>query len=80
MPVSSNDMIVLATLSDWLIGSFSTNGKLNQTISTSCKRKFSCPLSMFQVISRNSDWFIAMFALVAMGRNSYYVVEFSIVF
>ena len=73
-------MIVLAKLSDWLIGSISTNGKLNQTNSTSCKRKFSCPLSMFQVISRNSEWFIAMFALVAIGRNSYYVVEFSIVF
>ena len=80
MPVSSNDMIVLAKLSDWLIGSISTNGKLNQTNSISCKRKFSCPLSMFQVISRNSEWFIAMFALVAIGRNSFYVVEFSIVF
>ena len=80
MPVSRIDMIVLATLSDWLIGSISTNGKLNQTNSTSCKRKFSCPLSMFQVISRNSEWFIAMFALVAIGRNCYYVVEFSIVF
>ena len=59
MPVSSNDMIVLATLSDWLIGSFSTNEKQNQTNNTSCKPKFSCPLSMFQVISRKSDWFIA---------------------
>ena len=80
MLVSSNDMIVLATLSDWLIGSFSTNKKLNQTNNTSCKRKFSCPLSMFQVISRKSDWFIAMFALVTSGRSTYYIVEFSTVF
>ena len=41
MPVSSNDMIVLVTLSDLLIGRFSTNEKLNQTNSTSYKRKFS---------------------------------------
>ena len=37
---------------------------------------FSRPLSKLQVIARNSDWFIAMFAPVVIGRSNYFDSHF----
>ena len=36
------------------------------------KHDFSRALSKLQVYARNSDWFIAMFAPVVIGRSNYY--------
>ena len=45
----------------------------------SCTRDFSRVLSKLQVISRNSDWFISLFALVVIGRSNYSGIGFSTV-
>ena len=37
---------------------------------TSCTRDFSRALKKLQVIGRNSDWFVAVFAPVVIGRNT----------
>ena len=39
-------------------------------------RDFSNALSKLQVIARNSDWFIAMFAPVVIGRSNYFGIGF----
>jgi len=36
---------------------------------TPCTRHFSRALSKLQIISRNCDWFIALFAPVVIGRS-----------
>ena len=38
-----------------------------------CMGNFSCALSKLQVISRNSDWFIAQFVPVVIGRSNNYI-------
>ena len=35
-----------------------------------CERDFSRPLSKLEVITKNSDWFIALFASVVIGRRN----------
>ena len=40
---------------------------------------FSRVLSKLQVIVRNSDWFIALFAPVLIGSSYYFVIGFSTV-
>ena len=74
MTVESNYVIAIATLDDWLKrrASFSTNEKQNQKQKAPCTRDFSCPLSEFQVIARNCDWFIALFAPVVIIRSNYF--------
>ena len=53
--------------------SFSTNEKQNQNQShLESARHFSRPLSKLQVIARNSDWFITLFAPVKIGRRNYF--------
>ena len=37
------------------------------------------PLSKLQVIGRNSDWCISLFALVLIGRSDYFGIGFSTV-
>ena len=37
-----------------------------------CTRDFSCALSKLQIIARNSDWFIALFALSVIGHSYYF--------
>ena len=39
-------------------------------------RDFSRPLSKLQVIARNSDWFIALFAPNVIGRSDYFGIGF----
>ena len=45
----------------------------------SCTRDFSRASSKLQVISRNSDWFMALFASVVIGRSSYFGFGFTTV-
>jgi len=40
-------------------------------------RDFSRPLKKLQVVDRNSDWFITLFALVLIGRTNYLGIGFS---
>ena len=42
-------------------------------------RDFSCALDKLQVITRNSDWFIVLFAHVLIGRSDYFGIGFSTV-
>ena len=44
-----------------------------------CTRDFSRALSKFQIISRNCDWFIALFAPVVIGRSNCFGFGFSTV-
>ena len=44
-----------------------------------CTRAFSCALSYLQIIARNSDWFIALFAPVVIGQGNYVGIAFSAV-
>ena len=44
-----------------------------------CTRAFSRALSKLQVIARNSDWFIALFVPVVIGRSYYFGTGFSTV-
>jgi len=42
-----------------------------------CTRDYSRALSKLQVIARNSDWFITLFAPVVIGLNDYFCFGFS---
>ena len=83
MTVESNYVIAMATLSDWLKRlapvfqpmRSKTKTKTNRTIYTSFFRA----LSELQVISRNCDWFIALFARVLIGRGDCHGLGFSTV-
>ena len=44
-----------------------------------CARDFSRALSKLRVSARNSDWFLAVFALVVVGRSNYFGIGFSTV-
>jgi len=59
--------------------SFSTNEKQNENHIAPCTRDFSRALSEFQVIARNSDWFMALFVPVVIGRSDYFGFGFSTV-
>ena len=78
MTVESNYVIAIATLSDWLKrrASFSTNEKQNQNQSHLVRVNFSRALGELQVIARNSDWFIALFAPVVIGWRNCFGFEF----
>ena len=54
--------------------SFSTNEKRNQNQSDLVRAIFSRALRKLslQVAARNSDWFIALFAPVVIGRSYYF--------
>ena len=73
MTVESNDVIAVATLSDWLkrlapvFQPMRSRTKTNRTI---CARDFSRATSELQVIAWNCDWFIALSAPVVIGRSS----------
>ena len=66
--VDSNHTIAISTLSDWLNNSAPVfqpiSEKQNQNRSHIARAIFPALLSMLQVISKNSDWFIASFALL----------------
>ena len=73
MAVESNYVIAIATR---VIGlkvsssSFLANRKQNQNQSHIVRGNFFRALSKLQVIARNSDWFIALFAPVVIGRSN----------
>ena len=64
----------IATLIDWLknlapvLQSMKGKSKTNRTL---CVR-FSRSLNKLQVIARNCDWFIALFAPVVISRSNYF--------
>ena len=80
MTVDSNYVIAIATLSDWLkrlapvFQPIRSKAKTNRTI---CTRHFSRALSELQVIARNCDWFIALFAPIVIGRSNCFGFGFS---
>ena len=43
---------------------------------TLCKHGFFCTLSNLQVITRNSDWFIVLFAPVVIGQSNHFGIVF----
>ena len=77
MTVESNYVIAIATLSDWLkrlAPVFSTNENQNQNQSHHVRAS-----SELQVITRNCDCFIAMPALIVIGRSNCFGFGFSTV-
>mgnify|MGYP006862608481 CR=1 FL=1 len=44
-----------------------------------CMRDYSRALIKLQVIAKDSDWFIALFAPVVIGQCNYFGIRFSIV-
>ena len=70
MAVENNYAIVIAKLSDW--SKFFNQWEAKPKSIAPCTRDFSCALSKLLLIARNSDWFIALFAPVVIGRSNYY--------
>ena len=72
MTVESKYAIAIAVLSDWLknlapvFQLMRNKTKTNRTL----YERFSRAFSRLQVIARNSDWFIAVFALAVIGRSN----------
>ena len=66
--VDSNHTIAISTLNDWLNNSAPVfqpiSEKQNQNWSHIARAIFPTLLSMLQVISKNSDWFIVSLALL----------------
>ena len=81
MTVERGYPIAIVTLGDWLANLpplfQPKRTKTNRTLYA--QFFFSRVLSKLQVISWNSDWVIALFALVVIGRSNYFGIEFSIV-
>ena len=77
MTVEINYAITIATLIGWLknpVPVFQPMRSKIKTNRTLCAR-FSRALSELQVIARNSDWFLPLFAPVVIGRNNYFGIE-----
>ena len=68
MTVERNYVIAIATLNDWpktlalVFQPMRIKTKTNRTMYASSK---------FQIIARDCDWFIALFAPVVIGRQSF---------
>ena len=75
MTVKSNYVIAIATLSDWL---FNLREAKPKPIPP-CMCDFSRALIELQVIGRNCDWFIALFAPVVIGWSYCFGFGFSTV-
>ena len=73
MTIEGNYTITIAKLTDWL----KTVKKLKPI--AACTHDFSRLLSTLQVIIRNSDWFIALFTSVVIGRSDCFGICSSIV-
>ena len=71
MTVESNYVIAIATLSDWLKRLAPVFQPMRNKTKTNLTMygDFTRPLSELLVISGNSDWFIALFAPVVIGRS-----------
>ena len=73
MIIESNYVIAIASLRDWLkrlAPNFQPTRSKTKRIAP-CTRHFSRALSELQVISRNCDWFIALFAPAVIGRSNF---------
>ena len=77
MAVESNYASAIATLSDW--GEFFSQLEAKPKPITTCTRDFFRAFSKLQVIARNSDWFIALFAPVVIGQSNNFGFGFSTV-
>ena len=83
MTVENNYAIAIATLSDWLkrlvlvFQPMRSKTKTNITMYTSFFPRFE--RVTVTIVSRNCDWFIALFAPVVIGRSDYLGFGFSIV-
>jgi len=81
MTVGNNDTNTIATHSDWLnrlAPIFQPLRSKTKTIAP-YTRDFSRVLSKLQSIARISDWFLALFAPVMIGRSNYFGLLFSTV-
>ena len=82
MTVESTYVIAIAAHSDWLkrlapvFQPVRSKTKTNRAMYT---RDFSRALSKFQIIARNCDWFIALFAPVVIGWSNCFGFGFSTV-
>ena len=72
-------MIAITTRGDWLknLTPFVYQWEAKPKPIAPCTRDFSRALSKLQVIARNSDWFIALFAPVVVGHSYYFGIGFS---
>ena len=82
MTVESNYVTATATLNDWLKRLTPVFQPMRSKIKTNramCTRDFSRALSKLKIIAGNSDWFIALFAPVVIGRSNCFGFGFSTV-
>ena len=79
MTLQGNYMIAIIVLTDWfknLMPVFQPmRSKINCTVPCSAL-KISCAFSKLQVIARNYDWFIRLFAPVEIGQGATQVLVF----
>jgi len=73
MTVERNHAIAIAALR-WLAKK--SRPKRESNLIAPYTRDFSRALSKWQVIAANSDWFIALFAPVVIGRSNYFAIGF----
>ena len=79
MTCAGNYTIAIATLGDWLKNLapvFPPMRSKTKTNRTWFARLFRA-LRKLQIIACNSDWFIAQFAPVVIGRSNYFGIGFS---
>ena len=69
MTVEGDYAIAIAALSDWLKISRQFFNQWEAKPIAPCSRDFFRTLSKLQVIARNSDWFIALFAPVVIIKR-----------
>ena len=79
MTVGSNYVTAIATLNDWLKRLFFSPREAKPKPIAPCTRDFSRALSKLQIIARNCDRFIALFAPVVIGRSNCFGFGFSTV-
>ena len=70
MTVESNYVIAIATFGDWL-------KRVAPKPIAPCTCDFSRPSSELQVIARNCDWFMTLFAPAVIGRSNRFGFGFS---
>ena len=74
MTFETNHVIANVTFGDWLKSRANFSSKTAPWM-----RDFPRALNKLRVISVNSDWFIAPFAIVVIGRSNYIGIAFSTV-
>ena len=62
-----------------LFQSMTSTPKTKHTLCCLCMGFFSCTLSKLQLVARNSDWFIPLFAPLVFGRSNYFCISYSTV-